>query len=118
MWYVHRVAGVIASAHRDLQPGYAEELVADDAGEMVAFLTPPAPISASAGDFMKALIQTGVYDAVDAAVNSLSGDQGKLAKVLWTRAAVIERNNPFVVQIATALGVNLDDLFILANSYN
>jgi hypothetical protein len=76
------------------------------------------PMTASAGDFMKALIETGAYDAVEAAVNSIPGDQGKLARVLWTRAAIIERNNPFVVQIGAALGVNLDDLFVLANSYS
>jgi hypothetical protein len=75
------------------------------------------PATASAGDFMKALVETGIYDAVDAAVNGIPGQQGKLAKVLWTRAAVIERNNPFVIQIAAALNVDLDALFILANSY-
>jgi hypothetical protein len=75
------------------------------------------PLTASAGDFMKALVETGVYDAVDAAVNAIPGQQGKLAKVLWTRASIIERNNPFVVQIGAALGINIDDLFILANSY-
>lgn len=76
------------------------------------------PLTASAGDFMKALVETGIYDAVDAAVQAVPGDAGKLARVLWNRAAVIERFNPFVVQIGAALGVNLDQLFILANSYN
>jgi hypothetical protein len=75
------------------------------------------PVTASAGDFMKALIEMGVYDAVEAAVNAMTGDQGKLAKVLWTRAATIERFNPFVVQIGAALSIDIDAVFTLANSY-
>jgi hypothetical protein len=79
---------------------------------------PPVPQTASAGDFMRALIETGKYDAVDATVNAMTGSDGKLAKVLWTRASVFERYHPLVVQIGPALGVDLDALFTLANSYN
>lgn len=76
------------------------------------------PATAAAGDFMRALLEMGVYAVVDAAVNAMEGDEGVLARVLWARASTFERQHPLVIQIATALGINLDELFILANSYN
>jgi hypothetical protein len=79
------------------------------------------PATASAGDFMKALLVLGWYADVSAAVASLPDDDtGTLAKVLWARATIIERLNPLLLQIAAAIGktsADLDDLFILANSY-
>lgn len=40
-WYAHRRAdNSIASLHRDIQPGYAEEALADNAPEVTAFLSP------------------------------------------------------------------------------
>lgn len=81
----------------------------------------PVPAIASAGDFMRALIELGWFDAVEAAIAAVPGDEGKLLRALWTRAAVFERHNPRVLQIAAAIGktsADLDDLFLLANSYN
>jgi hypothetical protein len=40
MYYVERREGVIVGAYRNPQPGSAEEAVADDAPELVAFLNP------------------------------------------------------------------------------
>lgn len=39
--YVERKAGVIVGAYANPQPGYAEELVADDTAELLAFLAGP-----------------------------------------------------------------------------
>lgn len=78
---------------------------------------PALKVTARAGDFLRALIELGLYDKVDAAVKALPSNEGKLAQVLWARAASFERNHPLVIQIATALGVDLDALFTLANSY-
>lgn len=42
VWYVHRRRdGTIASAHQELRPGYAEEVVEDSAPELAAILNPP-----------------------------------------------------------------------------
>lgn len=40
MYYVERREGVIVGAYRNPQPGTAEEEIADDAPELLAFLTP------------------------------------------------------------------------------
>lgn len=41
-WYVHRnTDGSLASAHRDLMPGYNDEALADTDPAIVAFLNPP-----------------------------------------------------------------------------
>lgn len=87
--------------------------------------TTPAPVpeTVSAGDFMRAMLELGWYDAADAAITALEAAvpaQGKLARVLWSRASKFERNHPMVIQIATAIGKNsadLDDLFNLAATY-
>lgn len=43
-WYVHRRQdGSIASAHQEMQPGYAEEALKDDDAELAAILNPPPP---------------------------------------------------------------------------
>lgn len=39
-WYAHRRNGVIASLHREAQTGYAEEELADDHVDVVAYLAP------------------------------------------------------------------------------
>lgn len=81
----------------------------------------PVPQTASSGDFMRALFELGWKAQVEGAVAALEGEQGELARTLWTRAAIFERNNALVVLIATMIGKtseDLDDLFILANSYN
>lgn len=79
------------------------------------------PATAPAGHFMKALIELGWYDAIDLAVNSLTGQQGKIAKALWSRAVEFPRTDPLVSQIASAVGMtgaDVDAVYILANSYN
>ena len=79
------------------------------------------PLTVSAGNFMRALIELGHYDAIDAAVNSLTGQQGKVAKALWSRAVEFPRHDPLLLQIATAVGMtaaDIDAVYILASSYN
>jgi hypothetical protein len=43
MPFVERVNGVVNGVYQNLQPGYAEEFLADDDAEVVAFLNPPPP---------------------------------------------------------------------------
>ena len=42
-WYAHRTGGVIKSLHRVPQPGYADEAVADNHADVLAFLAASAP---------------------------------------------------------------------------
>jgi hypothetical protein len=81
------------------------------------------PLTASAGDFMRALIELDWYSSVNAAVAALnpSTANGKLAQVQWSRAAIFKREHPLLLQIAAAIGKtseDLDDLFLLANTYD
>lgn len=83
----------------------------------------PAPVLASSGDFMSAILDLGWDEDIEAAITALEGANavlGKRARYLWTRAAAFERYNPLVIQIATAIGKNSDDLdalFTLAGTY-
>ncbi len=43
MPYVERRAGIVVGLYENLQPGYAEEFLADDDAEVVAFRTPTTP---------------------------------------------------------------------------
>lgn len=72
----------------------------------LVYLANPVPATAQAGDFMRALFDLGWYDAVNAAVTQAGG----LAKILWDRASIFERNHPLVIQIGTAIGKTSDDL--------
>jgi len=93
-------------------------------------LTPPpsmanaVPPTATSGNFMRALLELGWYDDIEAAVDLLVSAhpvQGKLAKILWTRASVFERYHPMVIQIASMIdktSEDLDALFRLAGTYD
>lgn len=52
--------------------------------------------------FMLALEDAGLYDQVEAAVNS--GQIEKRSKIMWDNASQFERMHPDLVAIATALG--------------
>lgn len=43
MPFVERRTGVVCGLFAKLQPGYAEELLADDHPEVIAYLNPPPP---------------------------------------------------------------------------
>lgn len=117
-WYVHRRDdGSIASAHAEPQPGYAEEPVDAQSAELQSLFKAPVPQTASAGDFVSALIDLGWYDAVDAAAKAAGGK----ALILWNRAATFERNHAIVRAIAQAIGkteADLDALFIKTATYS
>jgi hypothetical protein len=117
-WYVHRRAdGSIASAHEEPQAGYAEERVDEASAELQAILRPVVvPQTASAGDFVSALLDLGWYDAVDAAAKASGGR----ALILWNRAATFERQHPIVRAIGAAIGktdADLDALFLKTTTY-
>jgi hypothetical protein len=81
---------------------------------------PPLPQTATAGNFMRALIELGWYDDIDAAVTALPGQQGQIARALWGRAVEFPRNDPLLTQIAAAVGMteaDIDAVYVRANSY-
>ena len=87
-------------------------------GSPVATATHPAdvPSRVAAGDFIRALYELGWIADVKAAVSQAS----PLAQDLWAHASSFERYHPLVIQIATAINKNsddLDELFRLAATY-
>ena len=66
-----------------------------------------------------ALLQAGLLDTVEASIASMTGTEGKAARIEWEYATVIRRNHPLVVQLQSALSLTeegLDRLFIDANN--
>ena len=59
-----------------------------------------------------ALLQLGKLDAVLAAL----ANQPRASQVAWAAASVVVRDDPLVVQLATMLGLPLNDLFSLAST--
>ena len=115
--FVFRKDGVLTGIAARQQFDGQEELP-DDAPEIVAFRARTlVPQTASAGDFVSALMDLGWYDAVDAAAKAAGGR----ALILWNRAATFERQHPIVRAIAQAIGkteADLDTLFIKTATYS
>ena len=66
-----------------------------------------------------ALLQAGYYDAVDNAINAMTGASGKAAKIEWQVSNTLRRNHPLVTTMGAMLGLSpsqLDGLFTLAAS--
>lgn len=64
-----------------------------------------------------ALLQAGYYDAVDGAINAMTGAAGKAAKIEWQVSNTLRRNHPLVSTMGAMLGLTsaqLDGLFTLA----
>ena len=64
-----------------------------------------------------ALLQQGLLSSIDAAVAALPEPDKSAVTIEWEYAAVVERSSPWVISMATALGlsdVQIDDLFKLA----
>lgn len=66
-----------------------------------------------------ALHSLGLLSAVESAINALPDPPRTEARIAWDFSNTIQRNNPFVAQLAVQLGFTesqLDDLFISASS--
>lgn len=97
-----------------LQPGYAEEFLADNHPDMVRFLN-PVPRSVTPRQARQALTRAGKRAAAEAAVSASSQD----LKDWWEFSEAIERYHPLVLTMAAQLGwsdSDLDQLFALAAS--
>lgn len=64
-----------------------------------------------------ALLNAGLLDMVEEAIAAIPGDAGRAARITWSKATTVERNNPLVVQLSSALGLTseqIDALFVFA----
>ncbi len=66
-----------------------------------------------------ALLHAELLDTVEATIASMTGTEGKAARIEWEYATTIKRNHPLVQQLESALSLTeeqLDQLFIDANN--
>lgn len=64
-----------------------------------------------------ALLAAGLLDDVESALDGLSGDEGRAARIEWEYSSVMRRDKPFVAAVGAAAGLNsaqIDQLFIAA----
>lgn len=96
MTYVQRENGVIIGVYRNLQEGFAEEELADNNPEVVAFLNPPPPPveSVSARQFKLQLLSMGLLDDVEAWVTA----QSKAVQIAFEYSGTFVRNDPVMQQ--------------------
>jgi|GEM_PF-1412149 len=84
------------------QPGYAEEFLADDHADVVAFLTPP--ITATPLQVRRALLAAGLLATVEAIVESAGGE----TKIAWDWATEFRSDSPMLLAMAQQLDPPLD----------
>lgn len=78
------------------------------------------PQSVSSRQAKRALLDVGLFLSVEELINSMEGEEGLAARIEWG-ASVFQRNSSFLLQMAKTLGLSeseLDDLFLLANTYD
>jgi hypothetical protein len=90
---------------------------ADIAARRATTPTNPVPTSVSMLAARLALSSAGYLKPAAEYIAAMPGPDGERARIFWEFAANIERNNPLVLQMGVALGIDpatLDQLFIAA----
>ena len=84
----------------------------------VADEAPSIPKSVTSRQGQQALLLAGLLDDAEAAINAIVDDTERAVTLLyWNKAQTFERDNPLIVAIGSALGLNsdaIDQLFITA----
>lgn len=119
MPYVERRDGKVIGLYANAQQGYAEELLADDDAEVVAFNNPPEPVpqTVNMAQARLALIEAGLFSKIDAGLRALPEPQRTTALTAWEYAPTVSRNGALVTTLAGQFGLTekqLDDLFFAA----
>lgn len=79
----------------------------------------PVPAAVTMRQARRALRQVGMYEAVNAAIVAMPGDAGVDARIDWEFSSEVLRQQPLVLALGPALGLNaaqLDALFVLAET--
>lgn len=113
------VAGLV-----EVPAGLAVEQGWTYAGGSFAAPVPPevvvvVPASVSRAQAKLALLDAGLLDDVDLAINGLTGDDFRRATIEWNERESFERQSPFLLQMAGLVGITdeqLDALFVDAAS--
>lgn len=93
---------------------YVEEVVEP-------FVPPPyVPDQVTMRQARLALLDAGLLNTIDAALNSLPEPTKTRSLIEWNHGSVVERNSALVSQMAAVLGLDstqVDNLFIQASTY-
>ncbi|MGI8397810.1 hypothetical protein ACRYWZ_15665 [Agrobacterium deltaense] len=101
-------SGKIIGVYECKQDGYAEELLADDDPEVIAFLNPePEPEPITRRQLRLTLVRNGISLAgVEDAIASMpDGLEKEEAQIEWADAGTFNRNHKTLLLIAAALGL-------------
>lgn len=107
MPYVQRNEGVVVGLYANLQPGYAEEFLADDSPEVVAYLNPPAPVpSLTPRQIRLALFGAGITESmVDAALAD-----NPAGMIEWKFATMYKRDHPLIDALSGSFGLTTEQV--------
>jgi hypothetical protein len=75
------------------------------------------PREVTAWQAKHALLQAGLFETVDAAINAMTGNDGISARIDWQTAATFRRDWPLIEGMRQILGktpAEIDQLFVLA----
>jgi hypothetical protein len=103
-----RVIGIYAVAQYDDQ-----EFV-----DGVVHLDPQPILEVTMRQARLALLGAGLLDGVDAAIDALPEPQRSAARISWEFSRVVQRFQPWTVQLAASMGLSdaqLDNLFSIAD---
>jgi hypothetical protein len=123
--------GVVVNTVEVESLGVLPGLVAAQSNESIGWLydginftsppqpTPAIPQEVTMRQARLALLENGLLANVQPAINSLPEPDKTKAQIEWDYSNALQRSNPFVAVLGTALGLSsqdLDDLFIQASA--
>ena len=91
-----------------------------DGAEIRVLPMPPAivPQEVTMRQAQRALLDAGLLDAVEAAINALPEPRRRAALIDWTKSSALRRESQFIAVLAPGLGLDaaaLDALFVAAS---
>lgn len=116
MVFVERENGAIVGVYSLMQPGYAEEELASDHPDVVAFVnreTDALPVL-TMRQFRLGLLGAGLLGTVTAAIEAMPEPARSAALIEFDYASEVLRDNPLVLSLAAALNLSpemIDDLW-------
>lgn len=106
MPYVQRSAGLVTGIFANAQPGYAEEWLADDHAEVMAFLSLGVPQTIARHQGLLALLDVGITEAmIRTALDSIEDATERERTRIRFESPQWRRNSEFITWGQTAFGL-------------